>query len=155
MPSRVNGAAGAFENLTGGVQYYTVFASSPGAFSDPNNAIYINIHVTGELADESQKNFEVLIQAIGLRAMPVLMNEPIAYQFLENVGAPSLSGEGFVWKFAVERESVFENTGPAGSIGPVGLLIDEMQGIILPNGTVLKTKGVGKNIEFTRSELLQ
>ena len=154
MPSRTNGAAGSFENLGSNIQYYTVFASAPLAFSDPENTSGVNIRVTGDYSNESQKNFEVLIQAIGLRAMPVLMNNPVPYASLEAAGAPTLTGEGFVWKFAVEREGVFENSGPNGTIGPVGLLVDEINGIILPSGVLIKTKNPSKNMEFSRSELL-
>lgn len=154
MPSRINGAAGAFENLSGNIQYYTVYASAPLAYTDPDNTSGLNIRVTGDYSDDSQKNFEVLIQAIGLRAMPVLMNNPVPYASLETMGAPTLTGEGFVWKFAVEREGIFENSGPNGTIGPIGFLIDELNGIILPSGVQIKTKAPGKNMEFSRSELL-
>jgi hypothetical protein len=159
MPQRINGAAFAHENLSRNLQYYTAYACSSYAYSDPDNAECINIRVTGDYSDVSQKNFEVLLQSIGLRAMPVIMTNPIAVADLsvrsnEDVAAPTLSGEGFVWKFAVELENVFENNGPNGSIGPVGFLIDELHGVILPSGAILSTNGQTKNIEFTRKELL-
>lgn len=159
MPQKVNGAAIAHESLTGNIQYYTVYACSPGAVTDPENATMINILPTGNISNLSQKNFEVLLQSIGLRAMPVLMNNPVpvldlAVQTEHAPASPTLSGEGFVWKFAVELENVFQNTGPGGTIGPFGFLIDELDGVVLPNGVTLKTKGVQKNIEFAVKELL-
>lgn len=159
MPVKVHGTAFAHENLSRNLQYYTIYALSPNAFSDPPSAIGVNILITNDYSDMSQKNFEVLLQSIGLRAMPVIMNNPVAVADVGSAtdqapAAPTLSGEGFVWKYAVELENVFENTGPNGTIGPVGFLVDELSGIVLPNGTVLQTSGGGKNIEFTRQELL-
>ena len=154
MAIKIHGAAQSAENLSGNLQYYTVYARSPKAYTDPGNATCVNILVTRNYADESQKNFEVLIQAIALRAMPVVLNNPVPVQDLEVAGAPNLSGQGFVWKFASELDGAFENTSNAGTPGPVGLLVDEIHGIVLPNGTVLQTKGSSVNIEFTRTELL-
>jgi hypothetical protein len=149
MVIRVHGTASAFQSVTGGLQYYTVWASSPNAFSDPSNATGVNIAVTGNIQDPSQKNFEVLVQSIGLRAMPALMSDPAPVAALENAGATTLTGEGFVWRFASEREGVF-----ATDASPVGLLVAELNGIVLPNGTILDTAGAGQNIEFIRSEQL-
>ena len=159
MPVRIHGTAFAHENLSRNLQYYTVYTCSPNAFSDLPNATDVNIFITNDYTDESQRNFEVLLQSIGLRAMPVIMNNPVAVADVgaitdHGAAAPSLSGEGFIWKYAVELENVFENYGPLGTIGPVGFLIDELNGIVLPNGTVLITSGASKNIEFTRQELL-
>lgn len=154
MPNRINGASSSTEVLSSNMQFYVMYASSPSAFSDPDNATGVNIRVTGNYADETQKNFEVLLQSIGLRAMPVAMGNPKAVLDLGTEGAPSLTGEGFVWTFAAERAEVFTNFGPGGTLGSVGLLVDELHGIVLPSGTVLKTAGVGKNIEFIRNETL-
>lgn len=159
MPQRINGAAFAHESVTRNVQYYTAYMTSPGAYTTPQTATGVNVRVTGATNDISQRNFEVLLQSVGLRAMPILMNNPVAVADLsvqtnEAPAAPTLSGEGFVWKFAVELEYVFNNTGPGGTIGPVGFLIDELNGVKLPSGTLLATKGIQKNIEFSIKELL-
>lgn len=169
MQTKVNGAASSLETLTGNIQYYTVYARSPGAFSDPDNASEINIRVTKNFRDESQKNFEVMVQAIGLRAMPVILTNPTPVSSLEEAGAPTMSGEGFVWKFASELEFVYENFGPRGTVGPVGHLIDELHGIVLPSGAVIRTRYVPNNecntgcgdintqtvnVEFIRTEYL-
>lgn len=143
-----------FENVSSNIQFYTVFAKSPGAYSDPENATCVNILMTGNYTDESQKNFEILLQSIGLRAMPVMMNKPCPYEKLQTMGAPNIFGEGFIWKFSVEMPYVFENFTGKGTPGPVGLLIDELNGVVLHNGTILRTKGQGTNIEFVRRELL-
>lgn len=147
---KINGTASSQQNITGGIEYYTAFCSAAFAVSNPPNTTGINIRVTGDLDDVSQRNFEVFLQSIGLRAMPVIMNDPLATDDLDLMGAPTLTGEGFVWKFAVELPGVFENTGPSGTISNVGLLIDEMHGIYLPNGIQIRTKVSGINVEFVK-----
>jgi hypothetical protein len=148
MVERVHGTSSAFQSVTGTLQYYTVWAKADNAFTDPNNATGINIKTTGNIQNESQKNFEILVQAIGLRAMPVIMNEPRAVEDLSTLGA-SIAGEGFTWRFASDRLDVF-----AKGNDPVGLLKEELNGIVLANGAVLETSGAGQNIEFSRSNEL-
>lgn len=163
MPIKIHGAAKSMQNLTADLQYYICYASSPGAFSDPNPnplpaneiARLVNIQVTGEILDQSQKNFEVFLMSIGLRAMPVVLGDPVAVQELSEFTS-ELSGEGFVWKFAVERGVQFYNFTPFGTPGPVGLLIDEIDGIILPSGVRLTSvsgspSGWAQNITFERA----
>ena len=166
MPSRINGAATSSQNLSGSMQFYVCYASSPGAFShpSPNPGIpdsitrLINIQVTGKSSDESQKNFEVLLMGIGLRAMPVVFTDPVAIPQL-SIYTHELSGEGFVWKFAVERDAQFYNFTPYGTPGPVGILIDELDGFILPSGVRVTTvsgspSGWPINIIFEKADLL-
>src|ERR1035437_8627149 len=101
MPIRINGAASAQQNLTADLQYYVCYASSPGAFTNPNPnpppseelARLVNIQVTGNPLDESQKNFEVFLMSIGLRAMPVVLSDPAAVLELADYTL-ELSGEG-------------------------------------------------------------
>ena len=149
MNLRAHGTSGAGQALTGVIHYYTVWVSSPGAFTDPENATGVNIRVTGSIQDESQKSFELMIQSIALRVLPIILNGPLAVEALENADAPTLTGEGFVWRFASEQRDAF-----ATKTDPVGLLVNEMHGIVLPNGTVLQTTGLDKNIEFERSDTL-
>lgn len=153
MPQKIHGVSSAHQNLTENIQYYIVFTKSPKAYTDPVNAAGVDIAVTKNYQDISQKNFDVLLMSVGLRAMPVIMNDPCAVLDLAAVDAPSLFGEGYMWKFAVERADYFQNTGPGGTISEVGFLVDELNGIVLPNGVVLETTGVTKNIEFVREDL--
>lgn len=143
MVVKTLGVAGATRVITNPVHVYTVWCESPGAFSDKENAMGANIQATGNIRDESQKNFEVLVQSIGLRAMPLVIELPYVVEDLQKSGAPTLNGEGYVWKFAVEMAQAFENAN-----GSVGLLVEEIGGIVLPNGTVLRTKSPNQNIEF-------
>ena len=61
MPKQIHGAATSMQNLTADLQYYVCYASSPGAFTDPNPnpppsqelTRLVNIQVTGSPLDES------------------------------------------------------------------------------------------------------
>jgi hypothetical protein len=164
MPKQIHGAASAMQNLTGDLAYYICYASSPGALTSPNPnpppsqelARLINIQVTANPLDESQKNFEVLLMSIGLRAMPVILADPLPVLQLADY-TTELSGEGFIWKFAVERGVQFYNFTPFGTPGPVGLLVDDLDGVIIPSGVRITTvsgspTGWAKNISFSRMD---
>ena len=129
-----SGAMGSAEVVSGNIEFYTLFTT-------------LDITRTGNFSDNTQKDFESVVQCIGLRAMPVVMNEPVELSgsgsfVLENYGAPSLTGAGFIFKFAFEREGVHTIT----------TLTDELHGIVLNAGTV-DTKS-SLNMEFTKQDLL-
>lgn len=164
MPKKIHGAATAMQNLTANLQSYVCYAKSPGAFTNPNPnpppseelIRLVNIQVTNDIFDQSQKNFEVLLMAVGLRAMPVILGDPVAVLELADYTS-ELSGEGFMWKFAVERGVQFFNFTPFGAPGPVGLLIDDLEGLPLPSGVRVTTvqgspTGWAQNIAFYRTE---
>lgn len=159
MPRRIHGAASSQQNLSASIQTFMCYASSPGAFTDPNpnppedqEAVrLVNILTTGEISDQSQKNFEILLQTIAFRAMPVIMGDAMAV-FDLSTEAPTLTGEGYSWMFSVEREDVFLDFGTK---DPVGLLTKEIDGAIIDSGIRLTTvdgspSGVPKNIEFVK-----
>ena len=128
-----SGAMGSSEALSGNIEYYTLFTS-------------LNISQTGDFADATQKDFESVVQVIGLRAQPVVMNSPVALNgagqnLLENYGAPSMTGAGWIFKFAFEREGVHTIT----------TLTDELHGIVLNGGTIDTKNTV--NMEFTKQDL--
>ena len=107
----------------------------------------LDITKTGDFSDNTQKDFESVVQVIGLRAQPVVMNEPVSLngvgaQVLENYGAPTLTGAGFIFKFAFEREGVHT----------LDTLKDELNGIVLNGGTIDTKSSV--NMEFTKQDLL-
>lgn len=163
MPIKIHGAASAGQVLSADIQYYTCYAKSPGCFTNPNPTPppsqeierLVNIQVTGETLDQSQKNFEVLLMAVALRAMPVIIMDPQPVFDLADY-THELSGEGFVWKFAVERGVQFFNFTPFGTPGPVGLLTDDLEGLPLPSGVRITTvtgspSGWAQNIAFYRA----
>ena len=164
MAERIHGAATATQSLSADLSYYVCYASSPNCFTlpHPNPPVdqeltrLVNIQVTGSPTDQSQKNFEVLLMSIGLRAMPSILTNPTPVLELSDYTV-ELSGQGFMWKFAVERGSMFSNFTPVGTPGPVGLLIDELDGVILPSGVRITTvssmvSGWAKNIAFSKME---
>jgi hypothetical protein len=166
MVTKVHGAASAMQNLTADLQYYVCYVSSPLCFTDPNPnppvneelTRLVNIQVTGNPLDESQKNFEVFLMSIGLRAMPVVLQDPIPVVQLSDYTS-ELSGEGFIWKFAVERGVQFYNFTPYGTPGPVGLLIDDLDGVIIPSGVRITTvtgspSGWAQNVSFSRVDTI-
>ena len=129
-----SGAMGSVEVLTGNIEFFTLFTT-------------IDITVTGNYNDNSQKDFESVVQCIGLRAMPTVMNNPVALNgsgsnLLQNYGAPTLTGAGWIFKFATEIPGAHS----------VDLLKDELHGIVL-NGGVIDTKST-VNTEFTKQDLL-
>lgn len=129
-----SGAMGSSEVVSGNIEFYTLFTK-------------LDITQTGNYSDNSQKDFESVVQCIGLRAMPVVMNEPVELSgsgafVLENYGAPTLTGAGWIYKFAFEREGVHTIT----------TLTDELNGIVLNAGTIDTKSSV--NMEFTKQDLL-
>ena len=129
-----SGAMGSSETLSGNIEFYTLFTS-------------IDIARTGNFDDNSQKDFESVVQVIGLRAQPVVMNEPVALNgvganVLENYGAPTMTGAGWIFKFAFEREGVHT----------LDTLKDELNGIVLNGGTIDTKNTI--NMEFSKQDLL-
>ena len=129
-----SGAMASSEVVSGNIEFYTLFTT-------------LDITKTGDFSDNTQKDFESVVQVIGLRAQPVVMSEPVSLngvgaQVLENYGAPSLTGAGFIFKFAFEREGVHT----------LDTLKDELNGIVLNGGTIDTKSSV--NMEFTKQDLL-
>ncbi len=134
MVEQRSGAMGSSEVVSGNIEFYTLFTS-------------IDLTRTGDYTDNTQKDFESVVQVIGLRAQPVVMNNPVALNgaganVLENYGAPTLTGAGWIFKFAFEREGVHS----------IDTLKDELDGIVLNGGTIDTKSSV--NMEFTKQDLL-
>lgn len=132
--SNRSGAMASSEVLTGNIEYFTLYTK-------------LDITQTGDFADDSQKDFESVVQVIALRAMPVIMNNPVylngvGANVLEGFGAPTLTGAGWIFKFAFEREDVHT----------ISTLVAELDGIVLNGGTISTTGSV--NTEFTKQDLL-
>ena len=128
------GAMASQEVVTGNIEFYTLFTT-------------IDITHTGDYSDDTQKDFESVVQVIGLRAMPIIMNSPVELNgiggnVIENFGAPTLTGAGWIFKFAFEREAVHT----------VATLTDELHGIVLNGGTIDTKNSI--NMEFTKQDLL-
>jgi hypothetical protein len=134
MVGQRSGAMGSSEVLSSNIEYYTLFTT-------------LDLTRTGDYADATQKDFESVVQVIGLRAQPIIMNNPVELNgvgsnVLENYGAPTLTGAGWVFKFAFEREGAHT----------IDTLKDELDGIVLNGGTIDTKSSV--NMEFTKQDLL-
>ena len=129
--ARIHGAASAGENLSGNINFYTLYVSG------------LDITVTGDVADQTQQNFDDVCNLINLVAQPVIMNNPISVTL--DVLAPTLTGPGFIFKFAVEHGAVFERNGDT-----VSILKEIFEGVTINNVTLSSPA----NIEFAMSELL-
>ena len=134
MVGQRSGAMGSSEVLSSNIEYYTLFTT-------------IDITRTGDFSDNTQKDFGSVVQVIGLRAQPIIMNTPVALNgvgqnLLENYGAPSITGAGWIFKFAFEREGVHT----------LDTLKDELNGIVLNGGTIDTKSSI--NMEFTKQDLL-
>ena len=128
-----SGAMSGGEFLSGNIEFFTLHT-------------IIDITPTGDYTDQTQKDFESVVQVIALRSMPVIMNNPVYLDgitdLMENFGAPSLTGSGWIFKFAFEHQSVHT----------IQTLVDELHGIVLNGGTVDTKNSI--NMEFTKQDLL-
>ena len=134
MVGQRSGAMASSEVLSSNIEYYTLFTS-------------LDITSTGDFSDSTQKDFESVVQVIGLRAQPIIMNDPVELNgvganVLENYGAPTMTGAGWIFKFAFEREGAHT----------LDTLKDELDGIVLNDGTIDTKNTV--NMEFTKQDLL-
>ena len=128
--ARIHGAASAGENLSSNINFYTIYLKT------------LDITATGNVADQSQQNFDDMCNLINLVAQPVIMNNPIPVN-LDGL-APTLTGPGFVFKFAVEHGDVFARNGDS-----VAILKEIFEGVTIDNVSMSSA-----NIEFAMSELL-
>ena len=94
---------------------------------------------------EECKNFEIILQTIGLRATPNVTEKLHRAKSLREYGATKFVGMGYTWKFMVESTDMFSIDDD-----PVGLLTKDLHGIVLAGGQSLSCNGKGINIEFKR-----
>ena len=129
--ARIHGAASAGENLSGNINFYTMYVSG------------LDITATGNVADQTQQNFDDVVNVINLVAQPIIMNNPISVTL--NGLAPTLTGAGMLFNFAVEHGRVFERGGDT-----VSVLKEIFDGITI-DGVQLDTS---TNVEFVMSDIL-
>jgi len=131
--TKAGGLVTSSETLTGDVEFFTLFTT-------------LDITATTDFTDDTQKDFESLVQVISLRAQPQLMNTPITVDGvsaeLDDYGAPTLTGAGWVFKFAFEHQGSHT----------IDTLKDELNGIVLNGGTIDTKSSV--NTEFSKQDVL-
>ena len=128
--ARIHGAATAGENLAGNINFYTMYIKT------------VDMSFTGDVQDQSQQNMDDVVNVISLIAQPLVMNNPVSVTL--NGIAPTLTGSGMIFKFAVEHGKVFERDGDS-----IAILKEIFHGITI-DGTLL----TASNTEFSMSDLL-
>lgn len=128
--ARIHGAASASETLSGNINFYTMYVKT------------LDITHTGDILDQSQQNLDDIVNIISLVAQPIIMNNPLAVT-LDGL-APSLTGAGMLFKFAVEHGKVFESAGDN-----IAILKELIHGTTI-DSVALSTL----NVEFIMSDLL-
>ena len=131
--ARIHGAAKAGENLSGNINFYTLYVKG------------LDITATGDVADQSQRNFDDVCNLINLVAQPVIMNNPLTVT-LDGLDQ-TLKGPGMIFKFAVEHGRIFERDGDS-----VAILKEIFVGVAI-DGVGLEPV-TGSNIQFTMSDIL-
>jgi hypothetical protein len=134
MAVRINGAARGGEFISSNLQFYIMYTT-------------IDIEQTNNYQDATQKDFDSIVQMIAMFSQVIISNDPVNVSDLNANGAPTLTGAGFVFKFAVEHPDVFND-----GTNPIGKLVSSMDGVVLNGGTIATTGSI--NLEFTQSETL-
>lgn len=134
MAVRINGAARGGEFISSNLQFYIMYTA-------------IDVTQTGNYQDATQKDFDAIVQMIAMFSQVIISNDPVNVSDLNANGAPTLTGAGWVFKFAVEHPDVFDDGND-----PLGKLTASMNGVVLNGGTVATTGTA--NLEFTQSETL-
>jgi|TARA_R110000822_G_scaffold176603_1_gene316197 hypothetical protein len=128
--ARIHGAASASETVSGNINFYTMYVKT------------LDITQTGDILDQSQQNLDDIVNIISLVAQPIIMNNPLSVT-LDGL-APSLTGSGMLFKFAVEHGKVFESAGDN-----IAILKELIHGTTI-DSVALSTA----NVEFIMSDLL-
>ena len=134
MAVRINGAARGGEFISSNLQFYILYTT-------------LDITQTDSYQKKKKKDFDALVQMIAMFSQVIISNDPVNVADLNANGAPTLTGAGYVFKFAVEHADVFND----GS-DPIGNLKSSMDGVVLNGGTIATTGSI--NLEFTQSETL-
>jgi hypothetical protein len=100
----------------------------------------INIAITGNSSDISEKNFEILFQSISLRCTPTAMTRPVYTNDL-SLSNTGIKGDGFIWRFGTDVRDAFKDQDD-----DVGLLIKELNNVVLYDGNIINTIGRDRNL---------
>lgn len=109
---------------------------------------------TGDYRDQAQIAYDMLVSLVSIRAQPVLNGIPYFVDDLEEEGAETLTGEGYVWKFAVEHAEIFalhnEDFEIVDGVFHLKATFEDVE----INDDVVFVDGAEQNIEFKRFESL-
>ena len=131
--ARIHGAASASETVSGNINFYTMYVKT------------LDITQTGDILDQSQQNLDDIVNIISLVAQPIIMNNPLSVTLGPSPQlAPTFTGSGMLFKFAVEHGKVFESAGDN-----IAILKELIHGTTI-DSVALSTS----NVEFIMSDLL-
>lgn len=129
------------ESLSKNIDFYMVYTK-------------IDITPTGDYLDQSQRNYDTIVSLVSIRAQPILNSAPYHVADLTTEGSEELTGEGYVWKFAVEHSEVFalhdENFNIVDGVYHLKVSFDDVE---VGNESIF-VDGDDQNIEFKRFETL-
>lgn len=127
---------------------FTLTALSPFATKErKGKSESVDIRVTGDINDVSQKNFEILVQTISMITTPYWDEPPVATEKM-SIFYHKFKGEGFVWCFHIESVDSFTKINEDGTEDQTAVFNDVLNNILLPNGCVLN---YGKNIHVKKT----
>lgn len=144
---RTAGASVASESLSSNLSFYTVVT-------------LIDIEATGDFSDNSQKNFETLINGISLRCQPVIFNNPIMDANAALVGysfGSSYSGNANVWtwKFCTEHPGALTVAMLEAELDSFPIInIADANNVIFGTAIMNTASATLKNIYFVENDLL-
>lgn len=110
---------------------FAIYAEAPYAVSDPDRNQMVAIAQNGNYRDTKQKNFTIIMQTIGIRIQPILLQAPEAIKDLSKVS--NLHGEGYSFIIGTEYTDGFIDA--AGD--RTGFMKSQLDGMILYNKTKL------------------
>lgn len=125
------------QSFSGAVEYYTLYTT-------------INIMPTGNYSDTTQRIFDTIISLITMRAQPIVVAEPYSTTDLASEGAPSLTGNGYVFKFIVEHDNIFASFDDNYQVVDGVAVLKTMFDAITIEGETFNSSGSSLNIEFMR-----
>ena len=129
------------ESLSKNIDFYVVYTK-------------INILPTGNYLDQSQRNYDTVVSLVSIRAQPVINSKPYYVADLTAEGSEVLTGEGYVWKFAVEHSEIFalhnEDFEIVDGVYHLKAAFDDVE----VGEDSIFVDGVEQNIEFKRFESL-
>jgi len=129
------------EQFSGNIEYFTLFTD-------------VDITATGNYEDKSQRIFDNIISLISMRAQPIVVASPYSVTTLENEGAPSLTGPGYVFKFIVEHTGIFASVDEDYQIDDHLYHLKYMfDGVTIEDET-FQSSGTELNIEFMYNDNL-
>lgn len=129
------------ESMGSNIDFYSIYTA-------------INIIPTGDYRDNAQVAYDTMVNLVSVRAQPVVNGIPYYTDDLALEGADTLTGAGYVWKFAVEHAEIFAKHNDVFEIVDDVFHLKAVFEDVEINSDVIFVDGAEQNIEFKRFESL-